>query len=140
MGWFEPVTLNRVATDLQEAVMKTRMQPIGNAWAKLPRIVMTMCVAWSAFTNATCSSRSRGSRCSTSSSIATSSFYFEDAARRDVLERITRQLTPGGVLVLGGSETTVGSTDALVRRMDQGAGVYSPARVAPAAPTRHVAA
>ena len=31
--------LNRVATDLQEAVMKTRMQPIGNAWGKLPRMV-----------------------------------------------------------------------------------------------------
>ena len=31
--------LDRVATDLQEAVMKTRMQPIGNAWGKLPRIV-----------------------------------------------------------------------------------------------------
>ena len=31
--------LNRVATELQEAVMKTRMQPIGNAWSKLPRMV-----------------------------------------------------------------------------------------------------
>jgi two-component system chemotaxis sensor kinase CheA len=31
--------LNRVATDLQEAVMKTRMQPVGNAWTKLPRLV-----------------------------------------------------------------------------------------------------
>ncbi len=31
--------LSHVTTDLQEAVMKTRMQPIGNAWAKLPRIV-----------------------------------------------------------------------------------------------------
>ena len=29
--------LNRVTSDVQEAVMKTRMQPIGNAWAKLPR-------------------------------------------------------------------------------------------------------
>jgi two-component system chemotaxis sensor kinase CheA len=35
-----PIThLNRVTTDLQEAVMKTRMQPIGNAWSKLPRVV-----------------------------------------------------------------------------------------------------
>ncbi|MCA9115603.1 MAG: chemotaxis protein CheW [Planctomycetaceae bacterium] len=33
------VHLNRVTTDLQEGVMKTRMQPIGNAWAKLPRLV-----------------------------------------------------------------------------------------------------
>ncbi|HYV96570.1 MAG TPA: chemotaxis protein CheW [Gemmatimonadaceae bacterium] len=31
--------LNRVTTDLQEAVMKTRMQPIGGAWTKLPRVV-----------------------------------------------------------------------------------------------------
>jgi two-component system chemotaxis sensor kinase CheA len=31
--------LDRVATDLQEAVMKTRMQPIGNAWGRLPRMV-----------------------------------------------------------------------------------------------------
>ena len=31
--------LNHVTSDLQEGVMKTRMQPIGNAWAKLPRLV-----------------------------------------------------------------------------------------------------
>lgn len=31
--------LNRVTTDLQEGVMKTRMQPIGQAWSKLPRLV-----------------------------------------------------------------------------------------------------
>ncbi|MDJ0944087.1 MAG: chemotaxis protein CheW [Kiloniellales bacterium] len=31
--------LNHVVSELQESVMKTRMQPIGNAWAKLPRIV-----------------------------------------------------------------------------------------------------
>ncbi|MDP6884190.1 MAG: Hpt domain-containing protein, partial [Rhodospirillales bacterium] len=31
--------LSRITTDLQEGVMKTRMQPIGNAWAKLPRII-----------------------------------------------------------------------------------------------------
>lgn len=31
--------LNRVTTDLQEGVMKTRMQPIGNAWSKLPRLI-----------------------------------------------------------------------------------------------------
>jgi two-component system, chemotaxis family, sensor kinase CheA len=31
--------LNQVVSQLQEGVMKTRMQPIGNAWAKLPRIV-----------------------------------------------------------------------------------------------------
>ena len=31
--------LNHITTDVQEGVMKTRMQPIKNAWAKLPRIV-----------------------------------------------------------------------------------------------------
>lgn len=31
--------LNHVVSDLQEGVMKTRMQPIGNAWQKLPRII-----------------------------------------------------------------------------------------------------
>ena len=31
--------LSQVTSELQEGVMKTRMQPIGNAWAKLPRIV-----------------------------------------------------------------------------------------------------
>lgn len=31
--------LNHVVSDLQEGVMKTRMQPIGNAWSKLPRII-----------------------------------------------------------------------------------------------------
>lgn len=31
--------LSHVVSDLQEGVMKTRMQPIGNAWAKLPRII-----------------------------------------------------------------------------------------------------
>ncbi len=31
--------LNRITTDLQEGVMKTRMQPIGNAWSKLPRLI-----------------------------------------------------------------------------------------------------
>ena len=31
--------LSHVTTELQEGVMKTRMQPIGNAWSKLPRIV-----------------------------------------------------------------------------------------------------
>lgn len=36
------VSLQRLSTvtgELQEAVMRTRMQPIGNAWQKLPRIV-----------------------------------------------------------------------------------------------------
>ncbi len=31
--------LSNVTAELQDAVMKTRMQPIGNAWKKLPRII-----------------------------------------------------------------------------------------------------
>jgi two-component system chemotaxis sensor kinase CheA len=31
--------LSHVTAELQESVMKTRMQPIGNAWQKLPRVV-----------------------------------------------------------------------------------------------------
>src|SRR5215212_3953271 len=31
--------LSNVTAELQEGVMKTRMQPVGNAWQKLPRIV-----------------------------------------------------------------------------------------------------
>lgn len=35
--------LNRVTTDLQEGVMKTRIQPIGSACAKMPRLVRDLC-------------------------------------------------------------------------------------------------
>lgn len=36
--------LNHIVSDLQEGVMKTRMQPIGNAWSKLPRIIRDLCL------------------------------------------------------------------------------------------------
>jgi two-component system, chemotaxis family, sensor kinase CheA len=36
--------LNHVVSDLQEGVMKTRMQPIGAAWAKLPRIIRDLSI------------------------------------------------------------------------------------------------
>ena len=36
--------LSNITTELQEGVMQTRMQPIGNAWAKLPRIVRDLAV------------------------------------------------------------------------------------------------
>lgn len=36
--------LNHVVSELQEGVMKTRMQPIGNAWAKLPRIIRDLSI------------------------------------------------------------------------------------------------
>ncbi len=37
--------LNLITTELQEGVMKTRMQPIGNVWNKLPRIVRDLSVS-----------------------------------------------------------------------------------------------
>jgi len=36
--------LSHIISDLQEGVMKTRMQPIGNAWAKLPRIIRDLSI------------------------------------------------------------------------------------------------
>jgi len=35
--------LSHVTAELQESVMKTRMQPIGAAWAKLPRLIRDLC-------------------------------------------------------------------------------------------------
>ena len=37
--------LNLITTELQEGVMKTRMQPIGVVWNKLPRVVRDMAMA-----------------------------------------------------------------------------------------------
>ncbi len=37
--------LNIITTELQEGVMKTRMQPIGNIWGKFPRIVRDLAAA-----------------------------------------------------------------------------------------------
>jgi two-component system chemotaxis sensor kinase CheA len=31
--------LSQITSELQEGIMKTRMQPIGNAWAKFPRLI-----------------------------------------------------------------------------------------------------
>ena len=36
--------LDMITSELQEGVMKTRMQPIGNAWAKFPRVVRDLAV------------------------------------------------------------------------------------------------
>ena len=36
--------LNLLTTELQEGVMKTRMQPVGNVWGKFPRIVRDLAV------------------------------------------------------------------------------------------------
>jgi two-component system chemotaxis sensor kinase CheA len=36
--------LNHITTDIQEGVMKTRMQPVGSAWTKLPRIIRDLSI------------------------------------------------------------------------------------------------
>ncbi len=36
--------LNLITSELQESVMKTRMQPIGNVWSKFPRVVRDLSV------------------------------------------------------------------------------------------------
>ena len=36
--------LSHITSDLQDGVMRMRMQPIGNAWNKLPRIVRDLAV------------------------------------------------------------------------------------------------
>src|ERR671931_276244 len=37
--------LSLITTELQERVMKTRMQPIGNVWNKLPRVVRDLAIS-----------------------------------------------------------------------------------------------
>ena len=37
--------LNLITTELQEGVMKTRMQPIGNIWSKFPRVVRDLALS-----------------------------------------------------------------------------------------------
>lgn len=37
--------LNLITSELQEGVMKTRMQPIGNIWSKFPRVVRDLALA-----------------------------------------------------------------------------------------------
>jgi two-component system chemotaxis sensor kinase CheA len=37
--------LNLITTELQESVMKTRMQPIGNVWGKFPRIIRDLALS-----------------------------------------------------------------------------------------------
>ena len=58
--------------------------------------------------------------------------YFDVQTKANVLQRMASQLAPGGVVILGGSETTLGITDALERRDGSTAGVYVRRAVAPA--------
>ncbi len=50
--------------------------------------------------------------------------YFEVADKADVLNRISKQLYPGGTVLLGGTENTIGITDRLARVEGVAAPVY----------------
>jgi chemotaxis protein methyltransferase CheR len=50
--------------------------------------------------------------------------YFDVPTKKDVLERMARLLTRGGSLFLGGTESTLGVTDSLVRVPSHPAGVF----------------
>ncbi len=51
--------LSNITTDLQEGVMKTRMQPIGNAWSKLPRLVRDLANDLGKRVELTCTGKAR---------------------------------------------------------------------------------
>jgi chemotaxis protein methyltransferase CheR len=50
--------------------------------------------------------------------------YFDTNTKRDVLNRLAAAMRPDGFLLLGGTETTFGITDRLVRHAAAGSGVY----------------
>ncbi len=51
--------------------------------------------------------------------------YFDAETKRDVFDRLARQMAPDGYLVLGAAETVVGLTDAFVR-VEGARGIYRP--------------
>ena len=50
--------------------------------------------------------------------------YFDVPTKKDVIDRIARTLVRGGSLFLGGTESTLGITDSVVRVPDNAAGVF----------------
>lgn len=50
--------------------------------------------------------------------------YFDVGTKKAVLERMAQLLTPGGALLLGGTESTLGITDAVVRVPTHPSGVF----------------
>ncbi len=50
--------------------------------------------------------------------------YFDVATKKDVIDRMSRLLTRGGCLLLGGTESTLGITDSVVRVPNHPAGVF----------------
>jgi chemotaxis protein methyltransferase CheR len=52
--------------------------------------------------------------------------YFEEALKRDILERMKQSLNPGGFLMLGSAETVIGVTDAF-KPVENARGVFKAA-------------
>jgi chemotaxis protein methyltransferase CheR len=63
--------------------------------------------------------------------------YFDLATKRAVLARVRSVLRPGGFLVLGAAETTIGVDDAWVREPVTGGAVHRPAGPVRAASSPH---
>ena len=52
--------------------------------------------------------------------------YFENQLKRNILERLTRQINDDGCLILGAAESVTGVTDSFDRRRDCRSAVYQP--------------
>lgn len=50
--------------------------------------------------------------------------YFDVATKKDVIDRMSRHLAPGGALFLGGTESTLGITESVVRVPNQPSGMF----------------
>jgi chemotaxis protein methyltransferase CheR len=50
--------------------------------------------------------------------------YFDVASKKDVMERLATALVPGGYVLLGGTETSYGITDRLIRVPELSASIY----------------
>lgn len=59
--------------------------------------------------------------------------YFDQAAKVDILQRVSKQMSPDGYMVLGAAETVVGLTDAF-KPVPGSRGLYRPNREAVATP------
>ncbi len=51
--------------------------------------------------------------------------YFENDLKKQILDRMSKQLTPDGVLILGAAESVIGVTDTFERQRDCRAAVYT---------------
>lgn len=50
--------------------------------------------------------------------------YFDTPTKKDVIDRMAERLVRGGSLILGGTESTLGITNSVVRVPDHPAGIF----------------